>query len=179
MQVPKIYFSERSDTVPGSQCHSCECGSHHMVTTCRWSILEFFGCVLQTLEGGNGVSPLLPLNVQNCQREAAIWQPTKRTERVKTSKFLSYIGVVDDRLNPPKKCSFPLMKNSTESGYGNKKSNEQHCWATSVEMFIGLCSPVYLGYKLNTNESSTNNIRWNWGHLKGQKLKLLCPHVIN
>ncbi len=34
--------------------------------------LRLSGCVLGALEGGNGVSPLLPLNVQNCQREAAI-----------------------------------------------------------------------------------------------------------
>ncbi len=26
--------------------HQCECGSHHIVTACRWSALEIFGCVL-------------------------------------------------------------------------------------------------------------------------------------
>ncbi len=30
-------------------------------------------CVLGPLEGSNHVFPLLPLNVQNCQCEAAIW----------------------------------------------------------------------------------------------------------
>ncbi len=29
--------------------------------------LEIFGCVLGALEGGNGVSPIFSLNVQNCQ----------------------------------------------------------------------------------------------------------------
>ncbi len=70
---------------------------------------RFFGCVLGAFEGGNSVSPLLPFYVQNCQREeAAIWQPTERTEKVKASTILSYIGIVDDRLNPPKSAVFPL-----------------------------------------------------------------------
>ncbi len=60
--------------------YQCECGSLHMVMVCRWSVLEIFRCVLAALEGGNGVSSLLPLNVQNCQREVAICSPTERTE---------------------------------------------------------------------------------------------------
>ncbi len=73
-----------------------------MVTACGWSVSEIFGCVLGALEDGNGVSPLLPLNMQNRQREAAIWQPTECTEKVRASTLLSYMGMADDRLNPPK-----------------------------------------------------------------------------
>ncbi len=67
---------------------------------------RLFGCVLGALEGRNGVSPLLPLNVQNCQSEAAIWQPNERTEKGKASTVLSYLRIVDDRLNPPKSAVF-------------------------------------------------------------------------
>ncbi len=76
------------------------------VTTPRWSVLEIIWVCLGALEGGNGVSPLLPLNVQNCQREAAIKRPTECTERAKGSMFLSSIGIVDDRLNLPKSAVF-------------------------------------------------------------------------
>ncbi len=64
------------------------------------------GGVLGALEGGHGVSPLFPLNVQNWRGEAAIWRSTEHTEKRKM--FFFYIGIVDYRLNPPKKCSFPL-----------------------------------------------------------------------
>ncbi len=49
--------------------------------------------------GSNGESPLLQLNVQNCQRKAVIKRLTDRTEKGKASMFLSYIGIVDDGLN--------------------------------------------------------------------------------
>ncbi len=77
-----------------------------MVTACRWGILEILRCVLGALEDSNSVSPLLPLNMHNCMGEVAIWQPTERTERVGASMFLSYIGIVDDRLNPTESAVF-------------------------------------------------------------------------
>ncbi len=73
-----------------------------MITASKWSVLEIFGCVLGVLENGNDELTLLPLNMQNCQREAATWRSTERTEKIKPSMFLSYIGIVDDRLNPQK-----------------------------------------------------------------------------
>ncbi len=57
----------------------------------------------KALEGSNSLSPLLPLNVQNCQRKVANWRPA---EKVKASTILSYTGIVDDRLNPPKCAVF-------------------------------------------------------------------------
>ncbi len=71
------------------------CRSKHVDGAC-WRL---FGCVLGDLKGANGVTPLLPLNVQNRQREVAIWQPTKRTEKVKASMYLAYIEIVDGRPN--------------------------------------------------------------------------------
>ncbi len=68
--------------------------------------LGIFRCVVGALEGSNSVSPLIPLNVQNWQHEAAIWRPTERREKVKASTFLSCIEIVDDRLNPPKSAVF-------------------------------------------------------------------------
>ncbi len=76
------------------------------ITTCRWSVLEVFGCVLGALEGDKGVSPLFRLNVQKCQHETAILRPTERTEKGKASMFLSYIGIVDNRLNLQKSAVF-------------------------------------------------------------------------
>ncbi len=67
-----------------------------------------FGMCFRGFRGHNSVSPLLPLNVQNCQHEAAVWRPTERTEKVKASMFLPYIGIVDDRLTlqkSAKKCN--------------------------------------------------------------------------
>ncbi len=64
--------------------------------------MDLVGDVLGASEGANGVSPLLPLNVQNCQREAAVQRATERTEKGKASMFLSYTEIVDDKLNPQK-----------------------------------------------------------------------------
>ncbi len=101
-QVPNTFLGVVTQRLGHSAEVKCECGSHHMVTACRWSVLEIFGCVLGALEDGNGASPRLPLNMQNRQRKAAIWQPTEHTVRLKASTLLSYTGSVDDRLNPPK-----------------------------------------------------------------------------
>ncbi len=68
--------------------------------------MEIFGRVSGALEGGNGVSPLLPFNVQKCQREAATWRPTEHTEKVKASMFLSCIGIVDVGLKSAKSAVF-------------------------------------------------------------------------
>ncbi len=38
--------------------------------------------------------------------EAAVCRPPEGTEKKKASMFLSYKGIVDDRQNPPKMCSF-------------------------------------------------------------------------
>ncbi len=53
--------------LPQKQCvwSVVNCRSQHVNGAC-WRL---FGCVLGALEGGNGVPPLLPLNVQNCQRD--------------------------------------------------------------------------------------------------------------
>ncbi len=67
---------------------------------------DYLGVFLGTLESGNGVSPLLPLNMQNCQGEVVIWQPTERTEKGEASMFLFHMGIVDDRLNPQKSAIF-------------------------------------------------------------------------
>lgn len=54
--------------------------------------------------------------MQHNQHEAAIWRPTESTEKVKASTFLSYIGIVDDMIKPPKRAVFLLRKQpSSES----------------------------------------------------------------
>ncbi len=89
------------------------------VAVITWSqhVDGVFQSAIGTLDGCNCVSPLLPLNVQNCQCEVAICRPTKCTEKVKASTFLSYIGMVNDRLNPPKAQFFlkGVMKRAKHS----------------------------------------------------------------
>ncbi len=113
-QVPKNCFSRHSDTASRLQRHRCDQSDHPVVNVAvtTWSQHVHGACwrlsesVLEALDAGNNVSPLLPLNVQNCQREAAIWWPTEHPEKVKASTFLSYKGIVDDRLISTKSAVF-------------------------------------------------------------------------
>ncbi len=110
-QVPKNYFFGRSDTVPWLQrCDQSDRTAVNVSVT-TWSqhvdgAFWRFSDVFRGFRGGDDVSPLLPRNMKNCQREAAVWRQTERTEKGKASVFLSYIGIVDDRLNPPKSAVF-------------------------------------------------------------------------
>ncbi len=62
-----------------------------IVTTCRWRVLEVFGCVLEGL----------PITSTKCTK-LFTWWPAECTEKGKASMFLSHIGILDEQTKFPK-----------------------------------------------------------------------------
>ncbi len=80
------------------------CRLQHVDAQSNVTTLDIFGCVSEALNGTEGVSKLLPLNVQNCWRWAGMNE--QRGEKHLCSCLTP--GLWMNRLNFPQKCSFSL-----------------------------------------------------------------------
>ncbi len=100
---------------------SVRCDLHiiYATDTCNYESkcqrTTFLGVVTQRCDQSDLTVLNVAVTTWSQHVDGVFWRFLERTERGKASAFLSYIGIVDDRL-PPKKCSFPWRHHKQASG---------------------------------------------------------------